>query len=181
MELIAAVRDERLDAAIVSLPAPTAGLRTTPLGQERAVAALPVTHRHAVQPAIRLAQVAPERIVLLPREADRPFYDAVIAACQDAGVSPSLVEPPGACVEPALLAVASGTGMGLFPASVADRYSTPGVRFVPIDGEQPAVETAVVTRRERAHAATDAFLRTVTAARMRRRLVASEAPLRVAA
>src|SRR5262245_28534109 len=28
-ELIAAVRDERLDAAVVSLPAPTAGLRTT--------------------------------------------------------------------------------------------------------------------------------------------------------
>src|ERR687892_1151506 len=44
MELIAAVRDERLDAAIVSLPAPTAGLRTTQLGYERAVAALPETH-----------------------------------------------------------------------------------------------------------------------------------------
>src|SRR5918999_3433249 len=91
LELIDAVRAERLDAAIVSLPAPTAGLRTTQVGYERAVAALPVTHHQAVQPAIRLAQVAPERIVLLPREASRPFYDAVIAACQNAGLSPSLV------------------------------------------------------------------------------------------
>jgi DNA-binding transcriptional LysR family regulator len=181
MEMLAAVRDERLDAAIVSLPAPTAGLRTTELGQERAVAAVPVSHRHAVQPAIRLDQVAPERIVLLPREASRPFYDAVIAACQDAGLSPSLVEPSGACVEPALLAVGSGAGIGLFPESVADRYSTPGVRFVPIDGEQPAVPTAIVTRRDSTHLPTAAFLRTVCQAHMRRPLVASATPVARAA
>ena len=181
MELIAAVRDERLDAAIVSLPAPTAGLRTTQLGYERAVAALPVTHRHAAQPAIRLARVAPERIVLLPREASRPFYDAVIAACQDAGLSPSLVETPGTSVEPALLAVASGAGIGLLPESVADRYSTPGVRFVSIDGEQPAVATAIVTRRDSAHLPTAAFLRTVSQADMRRTRVASAPPVTTAA
>src|ERR671918_139878 len=181
MELIAAVRDERLDAAIVSLPAPTAGLRATQLGYERAVAALPATHRHAVQPAIRLAQVAPERIVLLPREASRPFYDAVIAACQNAGLSPSFVETPGTSVEPALLAVASGAGIGLLPESVADRYSTPGVRFVSIDGEQPAVATAIVTRRDSAHLPTAAFLRTVAGAHMRPTLVASGTPVRTAA
>jgi DNA-binding transcriptional LysR family regulator len=181
MELIAAVRDERLDAAIVSLPAPTAGLRTTQLGYERAVAALPVAHRHAVQPAIRLDRVAPERIVLLPREASRPFYDAVVAACQNAGLSPSLVETPGTSVEPALLAVASGAGIGLLPESVAARYSTPGVRFVPIDGEQPAVATAIVTRRDSAHLPTAAFLRTVSQPDMRRTLVASATPVPTAA
>ena len=181
MELIAAVRDERLDAAIVSLPAPTTGLRTTQLGYERAVAALPVTHRQAVQPAIRLAQVAPERIVLLPREASRPFYDAVIAACQNAGLSPSLVETPGTSVEPALLAVASGAGIGLLPESVADRYSTPGVRFVSIDGEQPAVATGIVTRRDSAHLPTAALLRTVSQADMRRTLVAAAPPVPTAA
>jgi DNA-binding transcriptional LysR family regulator len=177
MEMLAAVRDERLDAAIVSLPAPTEGLRTTAVGYERAVAALPVTHRHAVQPAIRLAQVAPDRIVLLPREASRPFHDAVIAACQDAGVSPRLVEPSGICVEPALLAVASGAGIGLFPESVADRYSPPGVRFVSIDGDQPAVPTAIVTRRDSTHLPTAAFLRTISQAHRRRPPVASGTPV----
>jgi DNA-binding transcriptional LysR family regulator len=181
MEMLAAVRDERLDAAIVSLPAPTAGLRTTALGYERAVAAFPSTHRHAVRPAIRLDQVAPERIVLLPREASRPFYDAVIAACQDAGVSPSLVQPSGVCVEPALLAVGSGAGIGLFPESVADRYSTPGVRFVSIDGDQPAVPTAIVTRRDSTHLPTAALLRTISQADRRRPLVASATPLPTAA
>jgi DNA-binding transcriptional LysR family regulator len=160
-ELIAAVRDERLDAAVVSLPAPTAGLRTTQLGQERAVIALPASHRHAIRPAIRLDQLAPERIVVLPRDASRPFYDAVLAACQSAALSPSIVETRGTCVEPALLAVASGAGIGLLPESVADRYSTPGVRFVPIDGDQPAVSTAIVTRRDSAHVPTMALLQAV--------------------
>jgi DNA-binding transcriptional LysR family regulator len=175
LELIAAVRDERLDAAIVSLPAPTAGLRTTPLGCERAVAALPVGHRQAVRPAIRLEQVAPERIVLLPREASRPFYDAVIAACRHAGLSPSLADMSGLCVEPTLLAVASGAGIGVLPESVADRYSAPGVRFVAIDGDRPAVPMAIVTRREPAHLPTAAFLRTVSRADTRRTLIAAAA------
>jgi DNA-binding transcriptional LysR family regulator len=180
MELIAAVRDERLDAAIVSLPAPTAGLRTTQLGREGAVAVLPAGHRHAMRPAIRLDHLAPTRIVVLPREASRPFYDAVLAACRSAALSPSVVETRGTCVEPALLAVASGAGIGLLPESVADRYSTPGVRFVPIDGEQPAVSTAVVTRRDSAHLPTAAFLRAVSQAHTRPTLVTSSASVTTA-
>jgi DNA-binding transcriptional LysR family regulator len=177
LELIAAVRDERLDAAIVSVPAPTAGLRTTELGHEKAVAALPASHRHAARPAIRLDQVAPDRIVVLPREASRPFYDAVLATCRSAALSPWLVETRGTCVEPALLAVASGAGIGLLPESVADRYSTPGVRFVPIDGERPVVSTAIVTRRDSPHLPTAAFLRAVHRARTRPSLVALGIPV----
>ena len=180
LELIASVRNERLDAAIVSLPAPTAGLRTTHLGRERAVAALPASHRHALRTAIRLDHLAPERIVVLPREASRPFYDAVLAACRSAALSPSLVEMRGACVEPALLAVASGAGIGLLPESVAQRYSTPGVRFVAIDGEQPAVSTAIVTRRDSAHLPTAAFLRAVSQGPTRPTLVASGTPVATA-
>ena len=70
-ELIEAVRAERLDAAIVPLPAPTAGLRITALGEQRGLAALPVIHNHAVKSEICLKQVAPDRIVVLPREANR--------------------------------------------------------------------------------------------------------------
>jgi DNA-binding transcriptional LysR family regulator len=181
LELIAAVRDERLDAAVVPLPAPTAGLRTTQLGRERAVAAFPARHRHAAQPAIRLDQVAPERVVVLPREASRPFYDAVLAACRNAGVAPSLVEMSGSCVEPALLAVAAGAGIALLPESVADRYAAPGVRFVPIDGDEPVVATAVVTRRDSAHLPTAAFVRALSRAQPELSMVASRIPVPAAA
>jgi DNA-binding transcriptional LysR family regulator len=108
--------------------------------------------------------VAPDRIVVLPRDANRPFYDAALAACQKAGLSPSLVETPGTCVEPALLAVALGAGVALLPESVADRYSTRGVRFVPLEGDQPVVATAAVTRRDTTHLPTAAFVRALSRA-----------------
>src|SRR5215218_6886587 len=85
LELVDAVRAGELDAAVVSLPVPTAGLRVTPLGEQRAVAVFPVDHEHAVKPHVALERIAPERIVVLPRDADRPLYDAVLAACCAAG------------------------------------------------------------------------------------------------
>jgi DNA-binding transcriptional LysR family regulator len=177
LELIDAVRDERLDAAIVPLPASTAGLRTTPLGDQHAVAALPVGHHQAVRSFIRLEQLAPERIVVLPREANRPFYDAVVAHCRDAGLSPTFVELPDGHVEQALLAVAAGAGMALLPESVAERYAPPGVRFVPLDGSRPAFATAVVTRRDTEHLPTVAFLRALSQAGRLRTVVDPEPPL----
>jgi DNA-binding transcriptional LysR family regulator len=162
-ELIEAIRAEWLDAAVVSLPAPTAGLRMTPLGDQRGVAALPVSHEQARRPEIRLEQLAPERIVVLPREANRPLYDEILAACRAAGLSPSLVEMPDAHVEQALLAVASGAGLALLPESVDERYGTPGVRFVPLGGDTATFATGVVTRRDSEHMPTVAFLRAVSA------------------
>ena len=177
VELIEAVRGERLDAAVVSLPAPMGGLRSTPLGDEHAVAALPVAHRHAVASAIRLDQMLPERIIVLPREANRAFYDAVVAACRDAGVSPTLAEMADGHPEPALLAVASGAGVALVPASAAERYLVPGVRFVPLADPQPAVATAVLTRRKTTHLPTAAFLRAISQADRASRTSLIRAPI----
>ena len=66
LELVDAVRAGELDVAVVSLPVPTAGVRVTPLGEQRAVAVFPVGHDHAVKPQVGLEQIAPERIVVFP-------------------------------------------------------------------------------------------------------------------
>ena len=174
LRLIEAVRTAQLDAAVVSLPVPRAGLRTTAVGDQRLVAALPVGHDQAVKPRICLEQLAPGRLVVLPREANRPVYDAVIAICGGAGLSPEFVEMPDGDVEGAILAVASGAGMALLPGSVTERYAAPGVRFVPLDGEVPAIATAALTRRDTAHIPTAAFLRAVSQAARPRIRVASE-------
>src|SRR5919106_2819598 len=121
-ELIDGVRTERLDAAIVSLPAPAAGLRVTPLGEQRAVVAVPLRHRHAIGGPHRLDQIAPERIVVLPRESNRGFYDGVVASCRVAGLAPTFVEMPDPHLERALLAVAAGGGPGPPPESGGGRY-----------------------------------------------------------
>jgi DNA-binding transcriptional LysR family regulator len=173
LELVDAVRAQKLDAAVVSLPTPANGLRITPVGDQCAVAVFPVGHAHALKSVVRLEQIAPERIIVLPRDADRPFYDSVIAACRDAGVSPTLIEMPDGQVERALLAVASGAGMALLPESVGERYGAAGVRFVRLEGAGPPVATAVVSRRDGEHMPTVAFLRAISRARERRLIVAA--------
>jgi hypothetical protein len=79
-------------------------------------------------------------------------------------LSPTLVEPAEPRVEHVLLAVAPGAGLALLPESVTDRYATPGVRFVPLEEGQPAIETAVLTHRDSQSLATAAFLRALARA-----------------
>src|SRR3954452_1505277 len=92
LRLMEAVREERLDAAVVALPAPARGLQVTPLGGQRVVAAVPVTHDSAVAPTLDLERLAPERIVVLPHEVTPAFHNAVVSICRDAGLSPTLIE-----------------------------------------------------------------------------------------
>ncbi len=159
LELVDAVRGGELDVAVVSLPVPASGVRVTPLGEQRAVAVLPVSHEHALKPHVALIQIAPERIIVLPRDADRPLYDAVLATCCAARVSPTLVEMPDRQIDRVLLAVATGTDMAVLPECVAERYADAGVRFVPLSGESPTVATAIVTPLRTEHLPTVAFLR----------------------
>jgi DNA-binding transcriptional LysR family regulator len=174
LELVDAVRVGELDVAVVSMPVPTPGVRATPLGHQRAVAVFPAVHDHAVKPHVRLEQIAPERIVVLPRDADRPFYDAVLAACCAAGVSPTLIEMPDGQVDRVLLAVASGAGMALLPECVSERYAEVGVRFVPLNGESPVLSTAIISPRHTEHLPTVAFLRAASQALEQRSQIASD-------
>jgi DNA-binding transcriptional LysR family regulator len=159
--IIEDVRRGHLDAAVIWLPAPVAGLRITSLGEEAVIAAVPATHGDAPVTLERLESV---RLVLLPRATSPAFYDAVIAACRQAGVSPPMMEIAEPQVEHALLSVAAGVGVALLPESVAERYVIPGVRFRPLAAATPRCEVVVVSRRDDATTITAAFLRAAVAA-----------------
>ncbi len=180
LKLVDAVRAGELDVAVVSLPVPTAGVRVTPLGEQRAVAVFPVGHEHAVKPRVALERIAPERIVVLPRDADRPLYDAVLAACCAAGISPTLTEMPDGQVDRILLAVASGAGMAILPEGMAERYADAGVRFVPLEGESPVLTTGIVSPRHTEHLPTRALLRAASRTLDQRPQTASDRHLRAA-
>jgi DNA-binding transcriptional LysR family regulator len=162
LRLIESVRAQQLDAAVVALPAPVNGLQVTSLGAQRAVLALPVVHPCAVEPEISLRRLAPDRLVVMPRETNPAFYNAATAICREAGLSPTLIEVDEPRIEHALLAVASGAGMALLPESATDRFAAPGIRFVPLEGAPSAFESAVVTRAGTDSLATLAFLRAVS-------------------
>jgi DNA-binding transcriptional LysR family regulator len=165
LRLIEDLRQRRFDAVVTSLPAPTSGLRVTPLGHQRAIAALPAGHPKATEPTIVLEWLTRERLVVLPRDANPAFHNAVVAHCHDAGLAPSFMEVASADL--ALLAVAAGTGIALLPESVGERHVAPGIRFLPLHGAEPAFETVVLTDPEAENLATGAFLRALSQTTMR--------------
>jgi DNA-binding transcriptional LysR family regulator len=160
--LIAGVRDGAVDAAVVSLPAATKGLRVTTLETQPLIVALPAAHARAFDDAVALEQLDPERLIVLQRAANPALHDAVVSLCREAGVAPALVEAAEPRVEAVLLAVAAGGGAALLPRSVSDRYAVPGVRLVELLGVGPTLESAVVTRPDVEHLSVQSFLRAVT-------------------
>ena len=156
--LIEDVREQRIDIAVACLPAPVSGLRVVPIGIEGTVAALPSAHPCAGEAQVALSGLERTRLVQLSRPINPAFYDSVLAACSAAGIAPSILEIAEPAVEQVLLAVASGAGVALLPASAEDRFATSGVRFRPLAPPSPACEIAIVARLD-AGATTDAFLR----------------------
>ena len=104
---------------------------------------------------------------MLPRDSNPALHDAVVALTREAGLSPVFAEAPEPRVEAVLLAVAAGGGAALLPASVAQRYATPGVRLVDVVETGPAFEAAVLTRPSCDSLATQRFLRAASHAAKR--------------
>jgi DNA-binding transcriptional LysR family regulator len=163
--LVEDVREGRLDVAVVPLPAPTHGLRATPLTREAGVAAVPLMHRFADRDQLEIEQLADSTLLVMPRTTSPAFFDGVLACCRGANFSPSLREGHEPRVESLLMEVALGHGLALLPASASDRYSLAGVRYVPmpqlshevalVAGPDPATAVAQLVKlaRERTPAA----------------------------
>lgn len=119
-ELVAAIREERLDAAFVRSPIGEAeGIAVHAVLQEPMVAALPAGHplASAVETPLALAALAAETFILYRRPLGPGLYDAIIAACQRAAYSPNIGQEA-----PRMLAtlslVAAGLGVTLVPQSM---------------------------------------------------------------
>jgi DNA-binding transcriptional LysR family regulator len=120
-ELVDALRAERLDAAFVRSPIGSApGIAVHAVLEEAMVAALPAAHAlaaRAAAKALALEALAVETFILYRRPLGPGLYDAIIAACQRAGFSPTIGQEA-----PRMLAtlslVAAGLGVTLVPASM---------------------------------------------------------------
>jgi DNA-binding transcriptional LysR family regulator len=156
--LLEDVRRQRIELALICLPAPLAGLRAVTLGYERAVVAVPDGHPCAGEAEIALSGLANTRFVQLARAINPAFYDGVLGACRASGIAPVLVEIPEPAVDRVLLAVACGAGVAVLPAAVEARFTAPGVRFIPLAAPAPAYEVAIAARPEPS-TTTAAFLR----------------------
>jgi DNA-binding transcriptional LysR family regulator len=158
LELIERVRDRRLDAAVVCLPAPVNGLRSTTLGDEGVVVALAEAHPAAGVLAISPHQLEGTPLLMMARTTNPAFFDAVITAWRNAGVVATPTEVAEPSLEHLLLVVAAGAGAALVPASTERRYATPGVLFLPLSAPSPTCEVVLISHPEHTSMATSAFL-----------------------
>ena len=129
-ELVEGVLLGRLDAAFVRSPAgAVAGLRVEPVLEEPMLAALPDGHRLAGDdgPPLPLAALAGEAFVLYRRPSGPGLYDAILAACREAGFAPTIAQEAPR-LPSTLSLVAAGLGVSVVPASMR-RLAAAGVAY----------------------------------------------------
>jgi DNA-binding transcriptional LysR family regulator len=145
-ELLAQVRSDALDAAIVSLPAPVVGLQVTTFAYEHAAVAASIDALDQREDELLIETISESVVLSRPRRTNPAFYDAVTAAFSDAGLPSPFLELEGVSHEELLLQAAAGASMVLVPQSVGERLRMLGVAFKRVLHKTPiGCELALVT------------------------------------
>jgi DNA-binding transcriptional LysR family regulator len=136
-ELVDALRAQALDVAFVRSPVgESADLFVRPLLEEAMVAALPSGHPlSAGRDPLPLAALAGETFILYRRPVGPGLHDAIIAACDRAGFSPTIGQEAPRMLS-TLSLVAAGLGVTVVPASMS-RLEAEGVAYRPLDSSAP--------------------------------------------
>ena len=133
--LCRALHSNQLDVAIVRGPIVEPAMTLRALADESAVIVLPKGHAMQHFAPLRLIQLAQSPLIMFQRDLGPGFYDAIIAACYQAGFSPQL-GPSAPQLGSVIPMVAAGLGVGIVPAYL-DRMQTNGVSFHSIAGVAP--------------------------------------------
>jgi DNA-binding transcriptional LysR family regulator len=109
-----------------------------PLRREALAALLSKHHRLADAPSIALGELRDETLLLFPRQLAPPYYDRIVAACEEAGFQPRIQafsDPP---VSAMLARLPGGREVSLAPASFAF-YAAAGSDVVAREIVDPAI------------------------------------------
>jgi LysR family hydrogen peroxide-inducible transcriptional activator len=140
--LLQRLHDGTIDIAVAALPIPGSDLASIELFEEKFYAVLPETHALAARTSISLAELNREPFLLLKE--GHCFRDSVIAACQKAKVSPSVVFESGQFAT-ILAMVAAGMGVSAVPAMAVQPQA--GCKFIPISGKHSTRKVGLVISR----------------------------------
>jgi DNA-binding transcriptional LysR family regulator len=116
--LVAALRTQRLDAALIALPTKTFELQPLPLNRQPMLVALPARHALARRRLLSLSDLRDQTVFGFERARQPAFFDHCHAVFQRHGFAPRFEREP--LDHHVLLAdIAAGRGMALLPASFA--------------------------------------------------------------
>lgn len=139
------LRGRKADVAFVRGPVEHSGIDRMTLYEQELVAALPADHELATLPAVDVADLRRERVVLWPRHQGSSFFDHLIGQVWPDG-GPNIVhEEPES--EQILAAVAAGVGVSVLDRPRASKLCPPEVVLRPFAGEHaPSVEVGIAWR-----------------------------------
>ncbi|HEV8437948.1 MAG TPA: LysR substrate-binding domain-containing protein [Methylomirabilota bacterium] len=137
-EQLQMLRDGRIHAGFLRLPANDRTLTVMRVVREPLVAVLPQRHPLARRRSLTLRALGGERLVLFQRRHAPEYYDSLVAICRQAGVEPAIVQETTRLYT-TLSLVATGRGVSLMPKCVA-RLGSPGVVCRPLRAPVPYTE-----------------------------------------
>jgi len=148
-ELLARLRDGRLDAAILALPVHDEQLEHAFLFEEPFVLAVPEHHPLAARPALAVDDLANEDLLLL--EDGHCLRQQTLDVCQLAGAH-ERGEFRATSLETLRQMVAANVGITLLPALAVQPpvAHPPGIRLLPFDQSRPSRRIALFWRRSSA-------------------------------
>lgn len=114
-----AIREGRLHVGFVALPIDDAGLETESVMHQPIMIALPPEHPLATHTRVPLQALAGEPHIMFARSNGPRFFDAVLAACREAGFSMNIAHEVDNLYTACAL-VAAGLGVCFVPAGVQD-------------------------------------------------------------
>lgn len=94
------------------------GLRIEPYDADRLAIALPLSHRLAASPDLKLSDIAEEQMIIWPRSQGPGFHDQVMRLCGEAGFAPCIAQEAHG-MHAVLSLVAVEMGLAIVPASMA--------------------------------------------------------------
>jgi DNA-binding transcriptional LysR family regulator len=116
-------------------------------------------HRLAGRQSVHIKQLANDPFIANTRSSEPVVLDAFISLCRSAGFSPKIAQEAGQ-VQTVMGLVASGMGTCILPDFIKN-IRRPGVQYVPLVGSPPAVELAVVWRRDDMSALVKSFVNVI--------------------
>lgn len=148
-QILARLRDGRLDAGLLALPIHDDQLHVEPLFKEPFLLAVPQRHPLARRPSLTVDELGHQHLLLL--EEGHCLRDQALDVCRTAGAS----ERDGfraTSLETLRQMVAAGVGITLLPVLAVQPPvpASPDIRLLPFRGEAPHREIAMVWRRSSA-------------------------------
>ncbi|KRV88150.1 LysR family transcriptional regulator [Aeromonas veronii] len=167
--LVEALRNDRLDAAILRLPCRgSEGFAHHLIEQEPLLIALPTSHPKAKPGPLPLASLKDESFILFPHAIGPGLYDGIVGLCREAGFEP-ILGPECPQVISTVGMVQAGFGVTLVPRSVAALRPL-GVSYHPIEGNGMMTSISLATRPHPSSAVLRHFIAQIRAAQIQQGL-----------